>query len=215
MEVAPEVAAHMGPVVLAVEDVRIEPSGPAIDKAFAKLEARLQSQYGGKPASGIKRVREVREMFQALGIDPTRRRPSSEALLRRVLAGDGLYRISNAVDVANLASLQTLLPLGLYDFDRIEGNTLQLALGEQGAGYEGIRKGRVGIAGRPALRDQRGWFGAPTSDSARTAVTDATRRLLLVIFAPKGMSGSATIEATVTCAAQFQNLCGGLAYPLF
>src|SRR5687767_7943253 len=129
-------------------------------------------------------VTTVRTMYKRVGLDPTKTRPSSEALLRRVRKGDTLPRINSMVDVCNWCSLEFQLPYGLYDASRIEGD-VALRLGAEGESYAGIRKDEVRVGGRITLADQRGPFGNPTSDSARTMVTTATTRALLVVFAPR------------------------------
>jgi DNA/RNA-binding domain of Phe-tRNA-synthetase-like protein len=125
----------------------------------------------------------VRTMYKRVGIDPTKRRPSSEALLRRVRKGDPLPRVNSMVDVCNWCSLEFQLPYGLYDASRIEGDVI-LRLGHEGESYPGIRKDDVNVGGRITLADTAGPFGNPTSDSARTMVTTATTQALLVVFAP-------------------------------
>ena len=136
----------------------------------------------------------VRTMYKRVGIDPTKTRPSSEALLRRVRRGDELPRINSLVDIINWCSLETQLPYGLYDLDRIQGAVV-LRLGQPGEEYEGIRKAAVHVAGRLTLADDAGPFGNPTSDSARTMVTTATTRALVVIFAPVSVSEAALARA--------------------
>src|SRR5688572_12289196 len=122
-------------------------------------------------------------MYKRVGIDPTKRRPSSEALLRRIKRGDALPRINSMVDVCNWCSLEFQLPYGLYDAARIDGD-IELRLGRPGEVYAGIRKDDVHVGGRITLADRVGPFGNPTSDSARTQVTTATMSALLVVFAP-------------------------------
>jgi DNA/RNA-binding domain of Phe-tRNA-synthetase-like protein len=122
-------------------------------------------------------------MYKRVGLDPTKTRPSSEALLRRVRKGGELPRINSLVDVINWCSLESQLPFGLYDLGRIAGD-VTLRLGAEGEEYAGIRKDAVHVAGRLALADGAGPFGNPTSDSARTMVTPDTRRALVVIFGP-------------------------------
>ena len=134
-------------------------------------------------------------MYRRLGLDPTRRRPSSEALLRRVVRGDSLPRINALVDICNWCSLELQLPYGLYDADRIEGPVV-LRLGQPGEEYAGIRKDVVHVAGRPTLADSHGAFGNPSADSARTMVTQATTRALAVIFAPRDLAAG-IVEAAV------------------
>jgi len=123
-------------------------------------------------------------MYSRVGLDPTKTRPSSEALLRRVRRGESLPRINSLVDVCNWCSLEFQLPYGMYDLDHVEG-PIELRLGRPGEEYAGIRKERVHLAGRLTLADDRGPFGNPSSDSARTMVTKATFRALVVIFAPR------------------------------
>lgn len=125
----------------------------------------------------------VRAMFRRVGLDPTKTRASSEALLRRVRKGDRLPRINTLVDVCNWCSLEFQLPYGLYDVAAIRPPVI-LRMGHVGESYPGIRKDVVNVADRLALADQVGPFGNPTSDSARTMVTQATGAVLAVIFAP-------------------------------
>src|SRR5262245_62423638 len=122
----------------------------------------------------------VRTMYKHVGLDPTKRRPSSEALLRRVRKGDPLPRINSMVDVCNWCSLEFQLPYGLYDAAHIEGDVV-LRLGTPGESYPGIRKDDVRVEGRIALADRLGPFGNPTSDSARTRVTTTKTRTMIVV----------------------------------
>ncbi len=158
---------------------------PTVWAEIAEVAACYADEYAGKKPSEIPGLAEGRELYRAFGMDFTRHRPSSEALLRRVLQGKDLYRINNAVDCCNLASLSFLLPIGMYDLDRIDGDVI-LRQGREGEEYPGIRKGPVHLAGRLALFDGQGGFGSPTSDSARTCVGESTTRILAVIMATAG-----------------------------
>jgi DNA/RNA-binding domain of Phe-tRNA-synthetase-like protein len=167
--------------VVCVEGVTVREE-PAVWDALATVAAGYREQYAGLAPSQIEPLAEARDLYKSFGMDPSRHRPSSEALLRRVLGGKGLYRINNAVDTCNLASLTFLLPIGMYDLDRVAGDVV-MRVGHEGEQYAGIRKGPVHLAGRLALFDREGGFGSPTSDSARTAVGADTRRILAVIMA--------------------------------
>jgi DNA/RNA-binding domain of Phe-tRNA-synthetase-like protein len=169
--------------LLEVDEVRLEPVPEAFERERDAQVARLTAQFAGRPPADIPGVAETRGLFHRLDIDPTKTRPSSEALLRRVLQGKGLPQVNLAVDVCNLCSLEHQIPLGLYDRDFVHG-TVHVRLGKPGEGYSGIRKQRVNLTGRLLLADDDGPFGAPTSDSARTAVGDQTQRLLVVLFCP-------------------------------
>lgn len=169
--------------LLEAEGVRLEPVPPAFEEERDAVCARLSAHFSGKPPADIPGVSETRALFHALDIDPTKTRPSSEALLRRVLQGKGLPHVNLPVDVCNLCSLEHQIPLGLYDRDLVRGS-VRARVGRAGEGYPGIRKQRVHLEGRLLLADDDGPFGAPTSDSVRTAVTARTSRLLVVLFCP-------------------------------
>jgi len=149
------------------------------------LGAAMRADHGGRLPSEIPGLQEARRLYKSFGMDPSRHRPSSEALCRRVLKGKSLYQVNSAVDACNLASLSFLLPIGMYDLDRVAGD-VSVRVGAAGDEYPGIRKGPVHVADRLALYDAEGPFGSPTSDSARTCVNEQTTRILAVVFATAG-----------------------------
>ena len=161
-----------------VEHVVVLDRDPAMDQPLKAAASDMRTRVESSEITAA-----VRTMYKQVGIDPTKTRPSSEALLRRVRKGDELPRINSLVDVINWCSLETQLPFGLYDLDRIDGD-VELRLGRDGEEYAGIRTDTVHVGGRLTLADAQGPFGNPTSDSARTMVTIATTRALVVIFCP-------------------------------
>ena len=118
--------------------------------------------------------------YKALGKDPARYRGSAEALLRRVIAGKGLPHINNVVDVINLVSVESRLPVGLYDSAHVEGDIVFRA-GRAGETYKGIGKYDLNLEGLPVFCDALGPHGSPTSDSERTMVTEATKKVIAII----------------------------------
>jgi DNA/RNA-binding domain of Phe-tRNA-synthetase-like protein len=163
--------------------VAIGPASPALLQEIDRSVQELAAAHAGQAPAGIPGLAPARDLYRLFGIDPTHTRPSSEALLRRVLQGKGVPRILNAVDLCNLCSLRFLLSIGLYDAERIEG-AVTLRPGRPGESYAGIRKEAVNLEGRPVLADAAGPFGNPTSDSLRTSITPATRSIWMVVFAP-------------------------------
>lgn len=191
--------------LLEAESVRLDPLPPEFGEERDRLTARLVARYAGKQPADIPGVSETRALFHRLDMDPTKTRPSSEALLRRVLQGKGLPQVNAAVDVCNLSSLEHQLPLGLYDRDLVKG-AVRVRGGRESEGYTGIRKQRVNLAGRLLLADDGGPFGAPTSDSLRTGVTPATTNLLVVLFCPTDRAGahlSAALEHIASLLTRF------------
>lgn len=131
-----------------------------------------------KELSGIAATRRV---YKACGKDPSRYRPASEQLIRRMLQGKELYQIDTLVDLVNLASIVYGYSIGGFDADKMVGDTLTLGIGSEGEPYEGIGRGLLNIAGLPVYRDKQGGVGTPTSDNERTKMTLATTHLLVLI----------------------------------
>ena len=198
LSVAPDLAAIVRAGVLWLEGATVVDREPRLNAPLAAAEAAVRTN---PPAE----VTSVRTMYKRVGLDPTKTRPSSEALLRRVRKGDTLPRINSMVDVCNWCSLEFQLPYGLYDAAKIDGD-VELRIGRAGESYAGIRKDDVHVEGRIALADAVGPFGNPTSDSARTMVTTATTQALLVVFAPRDVDErrlSQVLDATAARMAEF------------
>ncbi|HEY9551762.1 MAG TPA: phenylalanine--tRNA ligase beta subunit-related protein [Prevotella sp.] len=158
-----------------------------------------------KDRSGIAATRRV---YRACGKDPSRYRPASEALIRRLLQGKELYQIDTLVDLINLASIAYGYSIGGFDADKFVGQTLTLGIGKEGEPYEGIGRGIINIAGLPVYRDEQGGVGTPTSDNERTKIDLNTTHLVVLI---NGYDGN---EAQVQANAEFilsrlQRYCGG------
>lgn len=123
----------------------------------------------------------TRRVYRVCGKDPSRYRPASEALIRRMLQGKELYRINTLVDLLNLASIAYGYSIGGFDADKFVGDTLTLGVGREGEPYEGIGRGVINIAGLPVYRDAKGGVGTPTSDNERTKVEIGTTNFLVLI----------------------------------
>jgi DNA/RNA-binding domain of Phe-tRNA-synthetase-like protein len=207
-ELGPDVDGRTRVGVLVLEGVSVRERDAALDAEVDGACASFRERYGGGRSSEVPGAADARTLYKALGIDPTKTRPSNEALLRRALKGETLYRINTLVDALNLVSLRSQLPFGLYDLDRVEPPVL-LRKGTAGEAYEGIRKGLVNVEGRPVLVDAEGPFGNPTSDSARTMITLSTRNALVVAYAPAGYNLARLNDVLDTTAETLVRFCGG------
>jgi DNA/RNA-binding domain of Phe-tRNA-synthetase-like protein len=201
LTIAPELAGRVRLGLLVLADLTVGEADPALAAEVDSYCAELRVKYGEARSAEVPGVADARTLYKALGLDPTKTRPSNEALLRRALKGEALYRINTLVDGLNLASLRAQLPFGLYDLGRIQPPVV-LRKGAAGESYEGIRKGPVHVEERPVLVDAVGPFGNPTSDSARTMITLEARSALVVAYAPAGYSlarlGSLLDDTTAT-----------------
>lgn len=130
----------------------------------------------------------TRAVYRKCGKDPSRYRPASEQLIRRMLQGKELYQIDTLVDLVNLASVVYGYSIGGFDASKFVGDTLTLGIGREGEPYEGIGRGPLNIAGLPVYRDAEGGVGTPTSDHERTKMTMDTHQLVVLI---NGYDGNA------------------------
>ena len=198
---SPDLSSIVRPGVLWWAGATITGRLPALDERLDNAEAALRARPPADTAT-------VRAMYKRIGLDPTKHRPSSEALLRRVLKGGALPRINTMVDVVNWCSAEFQLPYGLYDASFICGDVI-LRLGRDGEEYAGIRKDVVHVAGRIAIADDEGPFGNPTSDSARTMVTTETTNALVVVYAPAQLAVSQLERVLQATVERIARACGG------
>ena len=127
----------------------------------------------------------TRNVYKKLGKDPNRYRPSAEALRRRILKGNELYKINTLVDAINLISLKTGYSVGGFDANLIQGD-LELGVGQKDEKFEAIARGFLNIENLPVYRDSIGGIGTPTSDEERTKIGLGTNKLLMLLNAYSG-----------------------------
>ncbi len=126
-------------------------------------------------------IEATRKVYRACGKDPSRYRPASEALIRRILQGKELYKRDTLVGLVNLASIAFGYSIGGFDAEKFVGDTLTLGVGRHDEPYEGIGRGNINIEGLPVYRDAAGGVGTPTSDHERTKIQMSTTRLVVLI----------------------------------
>lgn len=146
-----------------------------------RWEEQFRQQLTTESLKELSGIAATRRVYKACGKDPSRYRPASEQLIRRMLQGKELYQIDTLVDLVNLASIVYGYSIGGFDADKMVGDTLTLGIGREGEPYEGIGRGQLNIAGLPVYRDLQGGVGTPTSDNERTKMTLDTTHLLVLI----------------------------------
>ena len=145
------------------------------------LEDRFRQELTTDSLKELTSIAATRRVYKACGKDPSRYRPASEQLIRRMLQGKELYQIDTLVDLVNLASIAYGYSIGGFDADKFVGDTLTLGIGREGEPYEGIGRGMLNIAGLPVYRDAQGGVGTPTSDNERTKMIIETTHLVVLI----------------------------------
>ncbi|MBN3037938.1 MAG: hypothetical protein JW869_00810 [Candidatus Omnitrophica bacterium] len=180
-------------------------------KAFERLSdcaSDYKRKYAGSAIGEIQGVQDARRLFRAIGIDPTKHRPASEALLNRALKDKELYSINTLVDVGNWCALDFLLPTCVYDADKIKGDVI-MRKGAEGESYLGLNSRPVNVHNRYLLADESGAFGSPMRDSQRSAVTLDTKKTILLIYAPLDYNLEMLKEKAQLFARRTQDICGG------
>ena len=201
--------------------VHATPSRADLWEEIDRFLADYRQRYTADTIKLLPSIAATREAYRRCGKDPSRYRPSGEALVRRTLKGHDLYRVSTLVDLINLASIAYGYSIGGFDADKIvphpstlrsahrdaphlenpQPSTLTLGIGREGEPYEGIGRGPLNIAGLPVYRDEIGGIGTPTSDHERTKLTLDTTHLLAVVNGYDGDRGNVN-----ACAAFIQEL---------
>ncbi len=169
-------------------EVKNSPSNPELWKEIREFSKEFSENYKISDINKRHTILATRQAYKALGKEPNRYRPSAEALCRRIVKGDELYRIDTLVDLINLVSLKSGYSIGGFDLDKIEGD-LELGVGEAGEDFEAIGRGQLNIEGLPVYRDNVGGIGTPSSDEERTKITSGTSNLLIIINGYAGTEG--------------------------
>ena len=170
--------------------------------------AALRARYGEGKSSEVPGTEDARTLYKALGLDPTKTRPSNEALLRRALKGETLYRINTLVDALNLSSLREQLPLA-YTISIRYGRPSSCAWAERARPTRASARARCRWRAGLSSSTRQGPFGNPTSDSLRTCITLATTRCLVVGYAPAGYATARLDGVLDRTAAALTQACGG------
>ena len=168
--------------------VQVGPSPVALLAEMNQRELEIQELPFPRGVLESPEVEEVRRAYKALGKDPARYRGSAEALLRRIVAGKGFPQINSVVDVINLVSVESRLPVGLYDAAHVRGGEVFRA-GRADETYKGIGKYDLNLEGLPVFADDAGPHGSATSDSERTMVTPQTTGVLVMVISFGGPQG--------------------------
>lgn len=181
--VSSEIASVCPDFVGACLDAKVQntPYSEALWEEIRQLEEHFRETLTTESLKEISSIAATRRVYKACGKDPSRYRPASEALIRRMLQGKELYQIDTLVDLINLASIRYGYSIGGFDASKFVGDTLTLGIGREGEPYEGIGRGMINIHGLPVYRDQQGGVGTPTSDNERTKIELQTTHLVVLI----------------------------------
>jgi len=182
----PELAVCLG----VVKGITVERTNPKIEELKAQIieEARRIHQLEGLKNNPV--VRAYRDFYWKLNIDPTKIRPSGEALLRRILRGKPLPTISTVVDAYNLASLKTIIPLSGFDL-KLLNPPLQIRFSKENEKFQGIgmvtpimlKSNMLVLADKTRIL-----CVYPYRDADATKITQETREVVIVGYGAPGIT---------------------------
>jgi len=173
---------------LVLAHVQVQDSSPALFDEMRQCESAILKLPEPRAVLESQNILATRSGYKALGKDPARYRGSAEALIRRILSGKPFPQINTVVDIINLVSVESRLPIGLYDLARVRGDIIFRA-GRAGETYKGIGKYDLNLEDLPVFSDEEGPHGSPTSDSERTMVTLNTTRVAAILISFGGPEG--------------------------
>ena len=152
-----------------------------VDKLLLDVTQFLQQKYNYDDITQISKLKETRDGYKILGKDPSHTRCASEALLRRIIKGNNLYRLGDVIDLGNILSVLTLRSVCVVDYNKLQGD-VEIRLGTKDDIFYGINRGIINVTSMPIYQDELSPFGSPTSDTLRTMVTVNTKEILVMII---------------------------------
>ena len=161
-------------------DVKVEDS-EIIDSKIKELEDEINAKYNLEQVLQIPSIKNARDSYKKLGKDPSRYRLACESLFRRLVKGNGLYRVNNAVDAGNVLSIELAKSTAVLDYDKLQGD-IYIRIGTSDDVYYGIGRGLINVTNIPLYVDEVSPFGSPTSDTERTSITLDTKKILLMVI---------------------------------
>lgn len=161
-------------------DVKVQDS-LIIEEKIKELEKEINETYTLEQVLQIPSIKNARDGYKTLGKDPSRYRLACESLFRRLVKGNGLYRVNNVVDAGNVLSIELAKSTAVLDYDKIQGN-IHIRIGTNDDVYYGIGRGLINVTNIPLYVDEESPFGSPTSDTNRTAISEDTKKILLMII---------------------------------
>lgn len=170
------------------------------ESIYFDLESKKVTEFEG--------VSEWRKLFKTFGTDPSKYRPSIEALIRRIGKQTYLPSINSAVDINNFFSLQYEVPIGIYDSSNLEG-PIEFTIGKKEESYEALNERNISLENKIISKDALGAFGSPYVDSNRAYVTEKTTQAVQFIYLKPSLSEEQAYKLTKSLSDMFIQIHGG------
>lgn len=194
-----------------IEGVNITRKDPELEVEKQELLENY-SNLDTKKLGEYPEIQSYRQMYKQMGVDWHSRRPSPEALLRRVALGKGLYSINTCVDAYNLIVMKNRVSIGAFDLDQIQ-LPVELTIGQGGEQILllGDDAPTEINAGEVFYQDQKGPYNLDYNyrDAQRTKVTDKTKNIWVNVEGVYDISPEKVQETLEETIEIIQKYCGG------
>ncbi|WP_139364927.1 B3/B4 domain-containing protein [Sutcliffiella halmapala] len=194
--------------IIHYEDITISHSPQMLKGRIRLFQESLLLDLEDKDMKDIIGIREWRSIFKKTGTDPSRYRPSVEALYRRIKKGDFLNPFNSAVDLNNFFSLKYEIPLGIYDASHVRED-IDFRIGGDHDTFEGLNGREISLKNMLHTADHIGPFGSPFVDSKRTAVSESTKDAIHIIYFKPSMDINECKEMLNAISEMFIQVHGG------
>jgi len=210
----PVAKAFLGLKVLdcTMRDVKVSESDPSLQRAKEEVAAEVRSKFSLETLKDQQPMRAYRDFFWRVGVDPTKNRPASEALIRRILSGRSLPTINTLVDAYNIASIRSGVPMAAFDHGRLRGS-LRMRFARLGERFLGIgMEAPVELKGMEiVIEDDDGLTAIyPYRDAERTKITLKSKGAVLLFCGAPGVEEDRLEYARKECVQQITRFCGGV-----
>ncbi|MFW9786895.1 MAG: B3/4 domain-containing protein [Candidatus Thorarchaeota archaeon] len=183
--------------MIVLDELKVGRSTPYFEEYEKETFNEIRSHLTLEDAKDDPIFRSYRDLYWSFGMDPTKLRVSSEAVLRRILKGLNLWRISDVVDIVNLASAYHKVPIGLIDLSKLKGD-LYIRTAANGELFQRIGGKIIVCRGREIVvadDEKIVCFGYATHDSERTMITNDSRSVLVLLYGSEAVTGEVMDEA--------------------
>jgi len=194
-----------------ISNIRVEKENEKILELKSAVYKEVKSKYNLNQLKDNSVIRAYRKFYWELGIDPTKTRPSGEALLRRVLHGNSLPAISTAVDAYNLASMKTLIPISGFDAEKLVP-PFNVRFAERSEEFHGIGTEKPSALDEKmlVLADAKRILSIyPHRDADFTKITEKTENVVLVGYGALGIAEQQLQDAVFTALTYIKMVSGG------
>ncbi|WXG40556.1 MAG: phenylalanine--tRNA ligase beta subunit-related protein [Candidatus Freyarchaeum deiterrae] len=195
--------------IVVVDGVRIERDKSELEEFKKSVFSKIKGKYDLESLKNDEKMRKYRDFFWKIGIDPTKIRPASEALIRRILQENPIPKINTAVDAYNLASITSGVPIAAFDVDTVVGSlTMRFSIvGEMFLGI-GMEKPKSLNGGEIVVSDDNRLVAVyPYRDSDDTKITLKTQKIILMSCGVPGISEKDLDQALEYAVEYIQKFC--------